>query len=81
MANKKVIISESMMKRLVLENIINENSVSDIINSRDFEKKIKDTIKNDKDFEKEVKKIIADALSEVFKNFWQRKDFWQGMVK
>lgn len=86
---RKLIITESMMGRLMVESVLNEASASDIVNSNEFKTKIKDVvadaIKNNKDIEKtiekEVKKIIASSLSEVFKTLWQRKDFWQGMVK
>ena len=86
---KKVIIKESVMNRLIAESILNESNVSDIVNSNEFKSRLKDAvndaIKSNKDVEKtietEVKKIIADSLSEVFKTLWQRKDFWQGMVK
>ena len=77
------------MNRLIAESILNESNVSDIVNSNEFKSRLKDAvndaIKSNKDvektIEKEVKKIIADSLSEVFKTLWQRKDFWQGMVK
>lgn len=86
---RKLIITESMMGRLMAESVLNEASASDIVNSNEFKAKIKDVvadaIKNnkgiEKTIEKEVKKIIASSLSEVFKTLWQRKDFWQGMVK
>ena len=86
---KKVIIKESVMNRLIAESILNESNVSDIVNSNEFKSRLKyavnDAIKSNKDvektIEKEVKKIIADSLSEVFKTLWQRKMFWQEMVK
>lgn len=86
---RKLIITESMMNRLMVESVLSEANVSDVVNSTEFKTKIKDAvsdaIKNNKDvektIEKEVKKIIANSLSEVFKTLWQRKDFWQGMVK
>ena len=85
MANKKIIVSESMLKNIIAEGLISETSISDVVSSKEFEKKVKsistDIIKNDKSFEKEVKKIIIDALSETFKVLWQRGEFWKGMVK
>ena len=86
---KKVIIKESVMNRLIAESILNESNVSDIVNSNEFKSRLKDAvndaIKSNKDvektIEKEVKIIIADSLSEVFKTLWQRKMFWQEMVK
>lgn len=86
---KKVIIKENVVNRLIAESILSESSVSDIVNSSEFKSRLKDAvsdaIKSNKDvektIEKEVKKIIADSLSEVFKTLWQRKDFWQGMVR
>lgn len=89
MSSKKIIISESAFKKMAMRKMLSESTVDDIVNSRDFEKKVKtvidNAIKNDrdikKDLEKEIKKIIADSLSETFKTLWQRKDFWSTMVK
>lgn len=89
MGNKKIIISESAVKKMAVRKMLSEATVDDIMNSKDFEKRIKsaveNAVKNDRDIkktvEKEIKKIIADSLSEVFKTLWQRKDFWQGMVR
>lgn len=80
---------EYVKNRLIAESILNESNVSDIVNSNEFKSRLKDAvndaIKSNKDvektIEKEVKKIIADSLSEVFKTLWQRKAFWQEMVK
>lgn len=80
---------EYVKNRLIAESILNESNVSDIVNSNEFKSRLKDAvndaIKSNKDvektIEKEVKKIIADSLSEVFKTLWQRKIFWQEMVK
>lgn len=80
---------EYVKNRLIAESILNESNVSDIVNSNEFKSRLKDAvndaIKSNKDvektIEKEVKKIIADSLSEVFKTLWQRKMFWQEMVK
>lgn len=85
MANKKIILSESQYEQLVINSILTESNVDDIIRSRDFEKKIKDTvadaIKNDKslekDLEKRIKKIVAKSVSELFRVLWQRKNFYE----
>lgn len=81
---KTLIITESAARQLMADHLLNESAVSDVINSSEFEKKVKsiykDASKNDKDFkknvEKEVKKIIADALGNTFKTMWLRKEFW-----
>ena len=72
----------------MVDHIINESTISDVINSREFEKKVKsitkDSLKNDSDYkkniEKEIKKMISDALSNTFKTLWLRKDFWTNQM-
>lgn len=31
--------------------------------------------------EKKIREIIADSVSELFKNLWQKKGFWQTDMK
>lgn len=31
--------------------------------------------------EKRIREIVADSVSELFKNLWQKKSFWQHDIK
>ena len=87
MSSKKIIISENAFKKIAMREMLSESTVDDVVNNKDFEKKVKtivdNAIKNDRDIkkelEKEIKKIIADSLSETFKTLWQRKMFWNNL--
>lgn len=65
-----------------------EATIKDVINSKEFEKKVKtickDICKSDKGYEQEVKKAvkkaIIDTLGETFRALWQRKSSWAPMV-
>lgn len=78
--SKKIIITESMAKQLMLEELLNEGLVDDVLKSQDFEKKVKkiakDTQKTDKELEKMVKDIITKSLNKFFKILWQRSAFY-----
>ena len=88
MASKKIILKESQYEQLMINSILTESTVDDILKSREFEKKIKDTIavaiKNDKslekDLEKKVKKVVTNCVSELFKTLWQRRSFYENMI-
>lgn len=73
---KKVIISESMMKKIVTESIISEAELS----KDDVAKIVKDSVKNDKglnkDIEKKVKKLVAQTVNTLFRTLWQRHNFY-----
>lgn len=82
---KKVIVSESMAKKLVMEGIITEGNIDDILKNQEFNKKVKDiakdAIKNDKELEKQVKKIVAKSVDTLFKVLWQRSAFYQSEIQ
>lgn len=82
---KKVIVSESMAKKLVMEGIITEGNIDDILKNQEFNKKVKDiakdAIKNDKELEKQVKKIVAKSVDTLFKVLWQRSGFYQSEIQ
>lgn len=88
MADKKLILTESQFNRIMAESILSESNIDDIVKSRDFEKKVKETvasaIKNDKtiekDLEQKVKKVVVNCVSELFKTLWQRKSFYENML-
>ena len=73
---KKVIISESMMKKIVTESIISEAELS----KDDVAKIVRDSVRNDKDLnkdiEKKVKKLVAQTVNTLFRTLWQRQNFY-----
>lgn len=86
---KKLIITESQAKYAMFAGLLEEEAtIKDVINSKEFEKKVKtickDICKSDKGYEQEVKKAvkkaIIDTLGETFRALWQRKGSWAPMV-
>ena len=79
--SKKVIISESMFKKLVAEQVLNEAglSKSEIVDA------VKDALKNDRtiktDMEKKVREIVAASVNTLFKTLWQRRNFYEDDIK
>ena len=65
---KKIIVNESTMKRLVSEEYIEK-------------KDLKNLIKNDKDLEKRVRAIVADAVNDLFRTLWQRRNFYDSEIR
>lgn len=84
MAGKKIIITESMAQRLIVEEIMSKADISSLLNSREFKdavaKSLKDNSDYSRDFEKKVKKIVADAVKVLFKGMWERNNFWTGLI-
>lgn len=74
---KKVIINESMMKRIIAEGIIAESELT----KSDVSKIVKDTIKGDKELEKRVKALVASAVNTLFRTLWQRHNFYEDEIK
>ena len=84
MAGKKIIITESMAQKLVVEEIASKIDVSSIIKSSEFKDAVTKSLKNnqeyDREFEKKVRKIVADAVKNVFRGMWERNAFWQSLI-
>lgn len=78
---KKVIISESMFKRLVVESMLNEADMS----KADVEKIVKDLLKNDRqvknDMDKRVRELVAASVNKLFMTLWQRRNFYENEIK
>jgi len=78
---KTVIINESMLKRLVTEQIIVEGD----LNKSDVANAVKDVLKNDKslnkDIEKKVKSLVAASVNTLFRTLWQRRNFYEDEIK
>ena len=77
---KKLVISESVFKKIMAENIISEEiSKSDIVSI------IKDSLKNDRsvksDIEKKVKELVAASVNTLFRTLWQRRNFYEDEIK
>ena len=79
--SKKVIISESTMKKIAAYQILEEAGMS----KSDVEAIVRNVINNDrqmnKDIEKKVKNIVADCVNMLFKTLWQRRNFYEDEIK
>lgn len=84
MAGKKVIISESQMERLVIEEIMSKTDISSLADNKDFKDAVYKAVKNnrdaDKDLEKKVRKIVADSFKVLFRGLWERNNFWTAII-
>lgn len=66
--DKKVIINESSLKRILEEEYISKQD-------------LKSFVKNDKDLEKRVKDIVVDSINSLFRVLWQRKNFYDSEIR
>lgn len=84
MAGKKVIISESQMEQLVMNEVMSKTDISSLANNADFKDAVYKAVKNsrdaDKDLEKKVRKIVADSVKVLFRGLWERNNFWTGLI-
>lgn len=84
MAGKKIIISESQMKQLVMEEVMSKADIASLADNKDFKDAIVKAMKNnrdaDKDLEKKVRKIVADSVKVLFRSLWERNNFWAGLI-
>lgn len=84
MANKKVIISESMAQKLIVEEIMSKADIAALADNKDFKDAVNKAIKNnreaDKELEKKVRKIVADSVKVLFRGLWERNNFWTGLI-
>lgn len=62
-----------------------EKKLKEYTNSQKFTKKIEDTIdkkiKSDKELEKMVIDITKDALTQLYKTLWTKRQFWKSQIK
>ena len=84
MANKKVIISESMAQKLIVEEIMSRTDIAALADNKDFKDAVNKALKNnreaDKELEKKVRKIVADSVKVLFRGLWERNNFWTGLI-
>ena len=84
MAEKKVIISESQMQQLVIEEVMSKSEISSLADNKEFKDAVAKAMKNnreaDKDLEKKVRKIVADSVKTLFRGLWERNNFWTGLI-
>jgi hypothetical protein len=84
MAGKKVIISEEMMQKLVVEEIMSKADIAALGDNRDFKDAVNKALKNnreaDKELEKKVRQIVADSVKVLFRGLWERNNFWTGLI-
>lgn len=78
---KKIIITESTLKKLVAGQLLKESELS----KTDVTNIVRDTVKNDtqikKDIEKKVKELVANSVNTLFKTLWQRRNFYEDEIK
>lgn len=78
---KTVIINESTLKKLFVDQILEESDLT----KDEVSKMIRDSIKSDrdlnKDIEKKVKALVASAVHTLFKTLWQRRNFYEDEIK
>lgn len=84
MAGKKIILSESQMQQLVIEEIMSKADIASLADNRDFKDAVYKAVKNnrdaDKDLEKKVRKIVADSVKVLFRGLWERNNFWTAII-
>jgi hypothetical protein len=78
---KKVIISESAMKQIMENQLLEEAGLT----KTDVEDIVKRTFKSDrqfnKDIDKKIKNVVADCVNMLFKTLWQRRNFYENEIK
>lgn len=75
MANRKIILNEAQIRRLISEGIMTE------IASDDIDNKIAKALKSNKDLNKMVKKIISKSINTLFRTLWQRSGFFENEIE
>lgn len=62
-----------------------DKKLKEFMNSKAFTKKIKDVVddevKSDKELEKLVVNITKDALEQLYKTLWTKRQFWKSQIK
>ena len=80
---KKVIISETALRRIAEENMLNE--ASDKFNENELIEKVKKSLKSDtalnKELEKKVKTLVAGCVNNLFKTLWMRRSYYEDEIK
>ena len=80
---KKVIISETTLKRFAAENMLNE--ASDKLNEKELIEKLKASLKSDtklkSELEKKVKDLVAGCVNNLFKTLWLRRSYYEDEIK
>lgn len=84
MAGKKVIVNESQMQQLVVEEIMSKTDIASLVNTPEFKDGVYKAVKSNKDaereLEKKVRKIVADSVKTLFRGLWERNNFWTGLI-
>ena len=79
--SKKVIISESMFKNLMVEKMLCEEGLT----KKDVVDAVKDALKNDRsiksDMDKRVRELVAATVNTLFRTLWQRRNFYEDEIK
>ena len=84
MAGKKIIISESQMDQLVMEEVMSKADIASLADNKDFKDAVVKAISNnrdaDKDLERKVRKIVANSVKVLFRGLWERNNFWTDLI-
>lgn len=79
--SKKVIISESMFRNLMVEQMLFEEGLT----KKDVVDAVKDALKNDRsiksDMDKRVRELVAATVNTLFRTLWQRRNFYEDEIK
>lgn len=79
--SKKVIISESMFRNLMVEQMLCEDGLT----KKDVVDAVKDALKNDRsiksDMDKRVRELVAATVNTLFRTLWQRRNFYEDEIK
>lgn len=79
--SKKVIISESMFRNLMVEQMLCEEGLT----KKDVVDAVKDALKNDRsiksDMDKRVRELVAATVNTLFRTLWQRRNFYEDEIK
>lgn len=79
--SKKVIISETMFKNLMVEQMLCEEGLT----KKDVVDAVKDALKNDRsiksDMDKRVRELVAATVNTLFRTLWQRRNFYEDEIK
>lgn len=79
--SKKVIISETMFKNLMVEQMLCEEGLT----KKDVVDAVKDALKNDRSIksgmDKRVRELVAATVNTLFRTLWQRRNFYEDEIK
>ena len=83
-----IIIGKYTILKFLTEEITEkelDKKLKEFMNSKAFTQKIKDVVddevKSDKELEKLIVDITKDALEQLYKTLWTKRQFWKSQIK